>query len=209
MTPIKNLPRLSSLGSLKARLHDSTIFWRSLPNGKVRFTVLKTTWTHNSNSFILCIYFNGVPTSHLEPYFVSITECEPEATIAKYSPLLNVHFSNSVFCRYATELYWNACSTIVRLFFSHSTSHIIDFWSCRYPSCNRFLNSQGAKTIPYWSSLENTCRIPQSAVLPYVRNIRRKIGQHSSPLLFRVGHLWITPRFATGHVHQLISLEIR
>ena len=50
---------------------------------KVLTKVLTTTWTHNSKSFILYIYFNGASTSTFAAYSVNNKGCEEEAIITK------------------------------------------------------------------------------------------------------------------------------
>ena len=49
-----------------------------------KFKVLATTWTLNSKSFILYIYFKGAPTNHLEAQFVNNIECKQDRIIVKY-----------------------------------------------------------------------------------------------------------------------------
>ena len=50
------------------------------------FKVLTTTWTHNSESFILLTYFNGASASPFAVCSVSNRGCEEEAIITKKSP---------------------------------------------------------------------------------------------------------------------------
>ena len=55
-----------------------------------KFKVLTTAWTHNRNSFIVYVYFNGASTSPFAACSVNNNGCEEEAVKTQNSH----HFSN-------------------------------------------------------------------------------------------------------------------